>query len=134
MVVKKRTLILVCITIAITVVIGSITTIKYVRQLNEEREKIVRQERFDRAVDREYKQLVREYDNLVETIKDYDYSFSFRYKYVIKLNELLADRFYPIKSSEYYTVSDCIDSLRYKRERDLDILKIRAHVRVLLGN
>ena len=96
MVVKKRTLIIVCIIIAVTLVVGSITTIKYVRQLNEDREKIVQKERFDRAVDREYKQLVREYDYIVETIKDYDYSLSFRYKYVKKLNELLVAEVYPI--------------------------------------
>ena len=48
---------------------------KYVKQLNAEREKIVQKERFDRAVDREYKQLVREYESIVETINDYSYSW-----------------------------------------------------------
>ena len=134
MVVKKRTLIIVSIIIAITLVVGSITTIKYVRQLNEEREKIVQKERFDRAVDREYKQLVREYDNIVETIKNYDYSYSLRYKYVKKLNEFLRVTLYPIKSWEYSTVDDCVDSLRYNRERDLEIIKCNAQFNTFFGD
>ena len=137
MVVKKRTLIIVCIIIAITLVVGSVTTIKYVRQLNEEREKIAQKERFDRAVDREYKQLVREYNNIVETIKDYDYSLSFRYKYVKKLNELLGSSscdLYPITSYERSTVYDCIDSLRYNKERDLNILKLNATFKAYFGD
>ena len=135
MVVKKRTLIIVCIIIAVTLVVGSITTIKYVRQLNEDREKIVQKERFDRAVDREYKQLVREYDYIVETIKDYDYSLSFRYKYVKKLNELLVAEVYPINyDSEFYTVLDCIDSLRHNKNRDLEILKSKATFNTFFGD
>lgn len=137
MVVKKKTVIIVCIIIAVTAIIGTIATGKYIKQLNEEREKIVQKERFDRAVDREYKQLVREYDNIVETITNYEYSYSFRYKYVHKLNDFLGDEFYPINlniNNEVRTVEDCIDSLRHSRSRDLNLIKIKAQVNTFLGN
>lgn len=134
MVVKKNTLIIVCIIIAIGAIFGTIATVKYVKKSNAEREKIVQKERFNRAVDREYKQLVREYDNIVETIKNYDYSYSLRYKYVKKLNEFLRVTLYPIKSWEYNTVEDCVDSLRYNRERDLEIIKCNAQFNTLFGD
>lgn len=135
MVVKKKTLKIVCIIIAVTALFGTIATVKYVKQLNEEREKIVQKERLDRAVDREYKQLVMEYDNIVETIQNYDYSYSLRYKYVKKLNDFLGgDVSYPIKNSEYQTVNDCIDSLRYNRNRDLEAIKARATFKIFFDN
>lgn len=135
MVVKKKTLIIVCIIIAVGAIFGTIATVKYVKQLNAEREKIVQKERFDRAVDREYKQLVREYENIVETINDYSYSWSFRYEYVKKLNELLAAEVYPINyDSGFYTVSVCVDSLRHNKNRDLEMLKLKAAFNALLGD
>lgn len=137
MVVKKQTLIIVCIIIAVGAIFGTIATVKYVKQLNAKREKIVQKERFNRAVDREYKQLVREYDNIVETIKNYDYSYSFRYKYVKKLNEFLAAEFYPINyDSEFLTVENCLDSLSYNknRDRDLNVVKIKAEFNTFFGD
>ncbi len=134
MVVKKKTLIIVCIIIAVTAMFGTIATVKYVKQLNEEREKIVQKERFDRAVDREYKQLVMEYDNIVETILNYDYSYSLRYKYVKKLNDFLGEELYPIKNSQWQTVEDCFVSLRDNRSRDLEVIKAQAKFKTMFGN
>ena len=133
MVVKKKTLINVGI-IAVGAIFGTIAIVKFVKQLNAEREEIVQKERFERAVDREYKELVREYDNIVETIEDDDYSYSLRFKYVIKLNEFLGYKCYPIGYSEYSTVDDCLDSLSYNRNRDLELIKLKAKFNTYFGD
>lgn len=46
-------------------------------------------EDIEEAIDREYKDLLEEYNSIIETIQDYDYSTDFRSKYLYKLNKLL---------------------------------------------
>lgn len=107
MIVKKKSLISICIVIAITSIVCCIVAIKYVKQGNKEKDKIIQEERYNRAVDREYKQLVLEYNDIVETIIDDEYSYDFRCRYVRKLNEFLGGdkcSLYPIKSNKYATV------------------------------
>lgn len=133
MVIKKKTLIIVCIFIAVIVIFGAIATVKYVQKSNQKKEEIVQQERINRAVDREYKQLVREYDNIVGIILDSQYSLSLRCEYVRKLNDFLGDKLYPI-CTQPWEINDCMDSLKYNRERDLQIIRCNALIKISFGN
>ena len=118
------------------VIVSIITTVKYVRQLNEERERIVQEERFNRAVNREYKQLVNEYDDVVETIKDNgSFYSSILHKAVIRLNDLLGGTYYPLSdfNADSYSIQKAVNSLKLNRSRDLELLKSKAKWNVLFS-
>ena len=133
MIVKKKNLIIVCILLSISVIISYIAISTYTRKRKEEREKQELIDRFNRAVDREYKNLKREYNSIVEVIKDYDYSDSFRYKYVIKLSDLLDDYEYKRVYSDY-GLSSVIMRIRDNKEKDLASLKTKAQMTILYGD
>ena len=69
MIVKKKNLIMVCIAVSISVIVASIAISAYVRKASEEREKQELMDKFNRAVDREYKDLEREYNSIVDLLK-----------------------------------------------------------------
>lgn len=132
MIVKKKNLIMVCIAVSISVIVASIAISAYVRKASEEREKQELMDKFNRAVDREYKDLEREYNSIVDVIKDYDYSDSFRWKYVIKLSDLLDDYEYRRVYADY-GISSVLSRLRSNKEKDLTTLKTKAQIKVLYG-
>lgn len=132
MIVKKKNLIIVCIAVSISVIVASIAISAYVRKASEEREKQELMDKFNRAVDREYKDLEREYNSIVDVIKDYDYSDSFRWKYVIKLSDLLDDYEYRRVYADY-GISSVLSRLRSNKEKDLTTLKTKAQIKVLYG-
>lgn len=132
MIVKKKNLIMVCIAVSISVIVASIAISAYVRKVSEEREKQELMDKFNRAVDREYKDLEREYNSIVDVIKDYDYSDSFRWKYVIKLSDLLDDYEYRRVYADY-GISSVLSRLRSNKEKDLTTLKTKAQIKVLYG-
>lgn len=132
MIVKKKNLIMVCIAVSISVIVASIAISAYIRKASEEREKQELMDKFNRAVDREYKDLEREYNSIVDVIKDYDYSDSFRWKYVIKLSDLLDDYEYRRVYADY-GISSVLSRLRSNKEKDLTTLKTKAQIKVLYG-
>lgn len=132
MIVKKKNLIMVCIAVSISVIVASIAVSAYVRKASEEREKQELMDKFNRAVDREYKDLEREYNSIVDVIKDYDYSDSFRWKYVIKLSDLLDDYEYRRVYADY-GISSVLSRIRSNKEKDLTTLKTKAQIKVLYG-
>ena len=69
MIVKKKNLIMVCIAVSISIIVASIAISAYVRKASEEREKQELMDKFNRAVDREYKDLEREYNSIVDLLK-----------------------------------------------------------------
>lgn len=123
---------MVCIAVSISVIVASIAISAHVRKANEEREKQELMDKFNRAVDREYKDLEREYNSIVDVIKDYDYSDSFRWKYVIKLSDLLDDYEYRRVYADY-GISSVLSRLRSNKEKDLTTLKTKAQIKVLYG-
>lgn len=123
---------MVCIAVSISVIVASIAISAYVRKASEEREKQELMDKFNRAVDREYKDLEREYNSIVDVIKDYDYSDSFRWKYVIKLSDLLDDYEYRRVYADY-GISSVLSRLRSNKEKDLTTLKTKAQIKVLYG-
>ena len=129
MVIKQRTLITICILAAILLVVGGIIAYTVVEKVREERHRKELIESYNRAVEREYKDLVREYDSIIETIRDYDYSYDFRARYVRKLNELLGTVRYSYEYSNFSTVDNCLNNLRYNREEDLALIKQQAHLK-----
>lgn len=76
----------------------------------------------EKATEREYESLKREYDSYVETIRDYDYSYDFRYRYVVKVNKLLEQNIYET-GWEYSSVSSFIDTQPRRESDDLEILR-----------
>lgn len=123
---------MVCIAVSISVIVASIAISAYVRKASEEREKQELMDKFNRAVDREYKDLEREYNSIVDVIKDYDYSDSFRWKYVIKLSDLLDDYEYRRVYADY-GISSVLSRIRSNKEKDLTTLKTKAQIKVLYG-
>lgn len=130
MVIKQRTLISICVLAAVLLVIGGIVTYTVVEKVKEERHQKELIESYNRAVEREYRDLVREYDSIIETIKDYDYSYDLRARYVRKLNELLGDVQYRYEDYNFRTVENCLEKLKYNREDDLKLLRQQAHLKV----
>lgn len=123
---------MVCIAVSISIIVASIAISAYVRKASEEREKQELMDKFNRAVDREYKDLEREYNSIVDVIKDYDYSDSFRWKYVIKLSDLLDDYEYRRVYADY-GISSVLSRIRSNKEKDLTTLKTKAQIKVLYG-
>ena len=132
MIVKKKNLIMVCISVSRRVNLASSGRSAYVRKASEEREKQELMDKFNRAVDREYKDLEGEYNSIVDVIKDYDYSDSFRWKYVIKLSDLLDDYEYRRVYADY-GISSVLSRIRSNKEKDLTTLKTKAQIKVLYG-
>lgn len=132
MIVKKKNLIIVCIAVSISIIVASIAISTYVRKVSEEREKQELMDKFNRAVDREYKDLEREYNSIVDVIKDYDYSDSFRWKYVIKLSDLVDDYEYRRVYADY-GISSVLSRVRSNKEKDMTTLKTKAQIKVLYG-
>lgn len=130
MVIKQRTLVSICVLAAVLLVIGGIVTYTVVEKVKEERHQKELIESYNRAVEREYRDLVREYDSIIETIKDYDYSYDLRARYVRKLNELLGDVQYRYEDYNFRTVENCLEKLKYNREDDLKLLRQQAHLKV----
>ncbi len=123
---------MVCIAVSISVIVASIAISAYVRKASVEREKQELMDKFNRAVDREYKDLEREYNSIVDVIKDYDYSDSYRWKYVIKLSDLLDDYEYRRVYADY-GISSVLSRIRSNKEKDLTTLKTKAQIKVLYG-
>ena len=79
---------------------------------------------YNRAVDREHKLLISQYDDYVETIRNSDYSIGFRYEYVKKLNRLLDEEKYDVyKYNESEVVFSCEYRLSTERSEDLKLLR-----------
>lgn len=124
--VKRRTLIRACSALVVVLICGIVIYQVYDRKQKKELALSELKADYDRAVEREYKSLLREYESIVETINDYSYSYSLRFKYVMKLNKLLDCRQYENTGFEYSTVDKCIEEQPRKKEEDLKILKQKA--------
>lgn len=108
------------IVISILAIIGIST---YIEQRNKQREIDAYFRSIERATEREYESLKREYESYVETIQDYDYSYDFRYRYVVKVNKLLEQNIYETGGWEYSSVSNFLDTQPTRKSNDLEILK-----------
>lgn len=108
------------IVISILAIIGIST---YIEQRNKQREIDAYFRSIERATEREYESLKREYESYVETIQDYDYSYDFRYRYVVKVNKLLEQNIYETGGWEYSSVSNFLDTQPTRKSDDLEILK-----------
>lgn len=69
------------------------------------------EEYVEKTIEREYEDLIRDYESYKETMTDYDYSRSFRWRYAVKINELVG---YRVISSEndMYIDSDTDKEIR----------------------
>ncbi len=121
MVVKKRNLIISCIAVFISLVVGGLFLNSYIEQRKDKQriQNIV--DSFGRDADKEYDSLVRKYERLVEDIQDYDYSYSTRQRFVSELNELLGENKYSL---------DNIWRQSYNEEEDKKLLKIKSYENV----
>ena len=130
--VKQNTLIKACSGILLVLILG-IIIYNVKSNSNKESQKIMRMmDDYNRAVDREYRLLVSQYEDIVETIRNSDYSCSFRYEYVKKLNKLLnKDKYDIYKYSESDVVFSCEYRLSAERNDDLKLLKSVAVDKVL---
>ncbi|RHD60165.1 hypothetical protein DW785_23025 [Bacteroides xylanisolvens] len=127
--IKRSILAIICSILTLVIVFGWVCYKKYDRQRKEELAFSKLMEDFDRAIEREYKNLLQEYESIVETINDNSYSYGFRYRYVVKLNKLLDCRQYDYIGTEYSTVANCIDEQPRKKKEDLKILKQKAQLK-----
>lgn len=131
MVIKQRTFTIVCSAIALFLIAGTLGYTIYEQKRKDEKAKQEMIADYERAVDREYKSLVSEYESIVETLNDYDYSYSFRYKYINKLNKLLGYTKYSTSGFEFSSVNQCIEDLQKNKEDDLKLLRSIARIKVL---
>ena len=129
--VKKRTFIMFSSTLVIVLICGVIIYQVYDRKKKEEFALSELKADYNRAVEREYKSLLQEYESIVEIINDYDYSYTLRFKYVMKLNKLLGCLQYENMGYEHPTVDKCIDEQPRKRKEDLMLLKQKASFIIL---
>lgn len=122
--VKKRTLYIVCPILIVIFIVSYIGYYKYEKRKAEERDRIELKKDLDKIVEREYKSLLREYKDIVETIENYDYSSKFRGKYLYKLNNLLESPNRYTKNGSYiYDLTDFQDELNKNEIEDKEILK-----------
>lgn len=123
MVVKKRNLIISCIAVFISLVVGGLFLNSYIEQRKDKQriQNIV--DSFGRDADKEYDSLVRKYERLVEDIQDYDYSYSTRKRFVSELNELLGQNKYNIDDISIWKLS-------VNEEEDKKLLKIKSYENV----
>lgn len=128
--IKKRTLIIACSILFLMLIFGGVCYQKYDRQRKEEQALSKLKADYKRAIEREYKNLLRDYESIVETINDYSYSYDFRFEYVVKLNKLLDYRQYDITGYSYSTVENCIDKQPLNKEEDSELLKRKAKLKV----
>ena len=129
--IKRKTLNRVGIVLVTTLLLGGVGVYSCSEKAKEERYRQGLLDSYNRAVEREYKALVREYESLVEVIKDYSYSYNLRFKYVMKLNDLLGVMQYENDGWEYSTVENCIQKLEANKDADMKKLKFEAELRVL---
>ncbi|MBQ4344995.1 MAG: hypothetical protein IJC40_03725 [Muribaculaceae bacterium] len=125
--VKKRTLYIICPIIVVVLICSYITYSDYERKKAEERDKLELKISFERDCEREYQSLIREYQSIVDVIKDRDYSDRFRFKYVTKLNDILGIHQYEISSGYYSTIQNCIRDLSINEDEDKEILRQKAY-------
>lgn len=123
MVVKKRNLIISCIAVFISLVVGGLFLNSYIEQRKDKQriQNIV--DSFGRDAHKEYDSLVRKYKRLVEDIQDYDYSYSTRKRFVSELNELLGQNKYNIDDISIWKLSA-------NEEEDKKLLKIKSYENV----
>lgn len=123
MVVKKLNLIISCIAVFISLVVGGLFLNSYIEQRKDKQriQNIV--DSFGRDADKEYDRLVRKYERLVEDIQDYDYSYSTRKRFVSELNELLGQNKYNIDDISIWKLSA-------NEEEDKKLLKIKSYENV----
>lgn len=131
MVIKQRTFTIICSAIALFLIAGTLGYTIYEQRRKDEKAKQEMIADYERAVNREYKSLVSEYESIVETLNDYDYSYSFRYKYINKLNKLLGYTKYSTSGFEVSSVNQCIEDLQKNKEDDLKLLRSIARIKVL---
>lgn len=132
MIVKKRNLIIVSVALFMSVIVTTVAISAYVRKVGKERKIQELIDKYECAVDREYKDLKRKYSSIVDVIKDYNYSDSFRWKYVIKLSDLVDDYEYR-HVYEYDGISSVIRRIENNKEKDMATLKTKAHIKVFYG-
>lgn len=129
--IKKSTLYILCTIIVVALILGYIAYADYEKKAAEERDMIELRASFEKECEREYQNLLNEYEIIVKTIKDSSYSDRFRYKYIIKLNDLIGFRRYKVGGfSEYTAVRDCISDLSLNEEKDKNTLKQKAYQKV----
>lgn len=123
MVVKKRNLIISCIAVFISLVVGGLFLNSYIEQRKDKQriQNIV--DSFGRDADKEYDSLVRKYKRLVKDIQDYDYSYSTRKRFASELNELLGQNKYNIDDISIWKLSA-------NEEEDKKLLKIKSYENV----
>lgn len=93
------------------------------KRIEEMRETEMRED-IEEAIDREYKDLLEEYNSIIETIQDSDYSTDFRGKYLYKLNKLLDCPNRYTKNGWYYIdLEDFEDKLEANKSEDNEILR-----------
>ena len=96
----------------------------YDKKRTEEMREIEMKEDLEEAIEREYKSLLREYNSIIETIRDHEYSADTRHRYLYKLNKVLD---YPNRYTKdgriYPDLDNFEDELEKNKEDDKSILK-----------
>ncbi len=124
--IKKSNLkwIILCIVATIATLFGISAIIQ--KRVNEKRELRELEEYVEKTIEREYKDLVRDYENYKESMEDHDYSYDMRSRYRRKINELVGE---PVLTSNY--VSDEAD--RQIKEK-LHLIAQRNAYKKMLGD
>lgn len=136
--VKVKTLKKYILFIVVFSVISIIAYNVYDKKRTEKMREIEMKEDIEEAIDREYKDLLEEYNSIIETIQDYDYSTDFRSKYLYKLNKLLDSPNRYTKNGWYHIdLGDFEDNFETNKDEDKAILRSIAARNVykkILGN
>lgn len=114
--IKVRTLKIAVPVVLALLVAGVISYTIYDKNRKKKIAEIEYQKDFEQAVEREYKMLLRQYNNIVEAITDYDYSYDFRERYLGKLNKLLEEPY-------RYTLHHFDSEFTSKKDEDKELLK-----------
>lgn len=122
--IKKSTLKLILISLAIVVVAGGITLPIYYKHRKEKQRTEELTEYIAKAIEREYKDLLRDYDYYVKEALDYSNSRSSRERYINKINKLLGYSFYCRDS--YSPSYDFANEYKEKNKEAKSILRDRA--------
>lgn len=120
--IKIKTLRKIVVLLCLLSVISIISYYIYDKKRTEEIRKTEIRRSLEEAIDREYKDLLREYDSMWKTVQDHSYSIDFRIRYLYKLNDLLEQ---PNRYTEYEKCSKEEFEER-KKEDKVTLKKIAA--------
>ncbi len=127
--ITKKALRIWCVVLAIFLIVGTVSFAILSKKISE-KQKIERLEAaFEKAVEKEYQDLLSEYNRLVDIVDNWRYSYEFRYKYAVQLNSLLGKTEYN-NGACWDTVDGCSRAIKETKDTYKDILRRRAALNV----